>query len=253
MKDLTQIPNFEKIKFHSTSFRVRFDAPLDEESCIEVLSAVIEKSSVKLEPVSTKDKGHPTDLAKGPGKRIYFTVKDPHELRIRCLSEVSSAEIKESIKSIFEAAFKVKRVQVSGIAWADVVHVFDTKYLGNHHAFLSKLYYRGSLLENVFSSKEIYSNDIMIGGLVSGADSRRCVISIEGATSLREIRSGEYDNDEINIFIYYAETKDISRSDIGNFMATLAIDAREYIISNLLDKVVKPLDLKMTELEGAES
>jgi len=246
MNRLQSIPLFKKMRFYAITFRIKFGTPLDRESVLDVLSGVKQNSPVIFEPHSRKkDDRWPNALVNKsedqPEKRINFSA-DRNLIRLFFGSGVPSDEIERCVRHVFSAVFQVKMVELSTIEWADVVHLFDATYAGSHGKLISRVYHTGSLLDRVFGAKEIVSSDIMLGGIVPDKPHRQCVVAVEGDTSLKEVRSGEFEEKEINVAIGYAQNDAIPRVNAGDFMISLGIDARDYVISNVLKIIIRPLD-----------
>jgi len=254
MKKLVQVPDFKKVRFFDTRLRLKFESAIDDESCIELLANVMAKSLGKLQPLASKEEARPSSLGNNPklerSRRVRFDISDSNTLTLAFGSKVSSGEISGYINDVFETALELKRLQVSQFDFADIIHIFDLKFVGNHHALLAKTYYGESVLEHVFPIKDFTHGSISIGGVVSGNPDRQCIVYISAKTSVTEILSGKYDPDDlIDIIIGYAQLRNIHPKDISNFLAGLLYDAREYLVSYVLDKVLKPLDEEVAKQE----
>lgn len=255
MKNLIQIPDFDNVKFYDTRVRLSLDSALDEASSVELLADIRAKSPDKFQPVQAESDRPPSSLINNPeldnSKRIKFDISDSHILSLRFGSKVLATEMGSCISDVFETALQLKRLQVSRFNFADIVHIFDVKFLGNHHALLGKIYYKGSILEHVFPMKDFVNSSINVAGAVSGTSKRVCLVHIDGKTGMKEILSGEYDPEKvIDVMVGYAQFKEIPSKNIAEFMLSLLFDARQYVVSNILEKFVKPLDKAVGEQEG---
>jgi hypothetical protein len=255
MKEIVQIPEFRSIRFYETRVRLKIADTLDENSCIELLASVKARSSSKLEPIGGGSAQASTILGNSPeleyDQRTRFTISDSNTLSLGFGSKVVPAEMEAYTKNVFDAAIKVKRLQVSMLELADIIHVFDTKFVGNQHALVASVFYKGSVLESVFPLDTFTYTGVSIGGAVLDSHERQCVVYVNANTSVGEILFRKYDPDNLlDIIVGYAQIRKIPWENVGQFMVNLLSDARQYVVSNILDKVLRPLDNAIVEDEG---
>jgi len=215
----------------------------------------METSPSKMQPISSvksKEQGKIIgNESKKVEERIRFDVFEPDELRLRFGSGITFKDISEYTERIFNSILKVKGVQVSTFDFADVVYSFGVRYKGNHDTLLIKIYHKGSILEGIFEESSITSGDVNISGWASKEKKNQCGIFINGSTTLDESLNEKYEaGKDLNITIGFAQYGVISRDNIGSLMVTLFEDAQNYVLSNILGKVVKPLDDEISSFGG---